>query len=212
MSSPFSGAELRELIAKLERLEKWHQDLEGPPSGQPPAKGYTRGDPKTRAAACGPLSEKPGFPAIPPVARLWKCVKEEGAAVAASEFGSIEEGPGPVPDHLQRQADFVSWDSADGLRRITLAFSAGFWARGAIETFSNQFSQPEISSPAQHFVVLRACGLGGYVRFASLDHFARFRDQIFSSGWLYYCFATEIELCAFCEGAKIAVPPLFEPC
>ena len=107
MSSPFSGAELRELIAKLERLEKWHQDLEGPPSGQPPAKGYTRGDPKTRAAACGPLSEKPGFPAIPPVARLWKCVKEEGAAVAASEFGSIEEGPGPVPDHLQRQAAFV---------------------------------------------------------------------------------------------------------
>ena len=139
MSSPFSGAELRELIAKLERLEKWHQDLEGPPSGQPPAKGYTRGDPKTRAAACGPLSEKPGFPAIPPVARLWKCVKEEGAAVAASEFGSIEEGPGPVPDHLQRQADFVSWDSADGLRRITLAFSAGFWARGQLKPSQTSF-------------------------------------------------------------------------
>lgn len=50
------------------------------------------------------------------------------------------------------------------------------------------------------------------MRFASLDHFARFRDQIFSSGWLYHGFATEIELGAFCEGAKIAVPPLFEPC
>lgn len=140
MSSPFSGAELRELITKLERLEKWHQDLEGPQSSQPSSKGYTRGDPKTRAAACGPLFEKPSFPAIPPIARLWKCVKEEGAAVVASEFGSIEEGPGPVPDHLQRQADFVCWDSADGLRRITLAYSAGFWARGALETHNSVLS------------------------------------------------------------------------
>ena len=69
-----------------------------------------------------------------------------------------------------------------------------------------------MSGPPQHFNVLRASGTGGFVRFASPEHFNHFLAQVFESGLLYHAFATETGLEVFCQGAKIAVPPLFEPC
>ena len=87
-----------------------------------------------------------------------------------------------------------------------------------------------MSTPSKHTIVLRACGLGGFVRFAAVDHFQKFSglggfvrfaavdhfqkfsDLCFSGVSLYHSFATETELEIYCQGARIAVPALWEPC
>ena len=211
MSSPFSAAELQDLIAKLSRLEQWQRDLELQGRSQA-SSAYTRGDPKARARAAGPVGSKRGFPAIPQIAALWKLEKEGGPEFSGTPFTSLDTGPGPLPAICEDQCDFISWDHREALQRAHLAYSAGFWARVSLETFSDQATPLAFPETASDFIVLRACGLGGYVRFASRDHFERLRGQVFAGGFLAFGFSTFSELDVFCQGARIGVPPLFVPC
>ena len=152
------------------------------------------------------------FPAIPGSLSCGRWSREEGPAFVGDPSIELESGPGPVPALVEDQAHFICWDQREALQRVHLSYSAGFWARIAIETFITQVSPSEVSGPPQHFIVLRVSGIGGFVRFASPEHFNHFLAQVFEGGLLYHSFATEIELEVFCQGAKIAVPPLFEPC
>ena len=95
MSSPFSSAELQDLISKLHRLEQWQREVESQRGNQPAKGGYTRGDPKARARAAGPVGAQQGFPGIPQLAALWKLEEEAGPEFSGPAFGSVEEGPGP---------------------------------------------------------------------------------------------------------------------
>lgn len=214
MSFPFSSAEIRGLISQLEQIEAYQRHSEQTQSSQPSEQGYRRGDPRARAVAAGPLRPLTVFPAIPPIAQLWKVVEEAGPDFVGRPFSSIEEGPGPVPRLVEDQSEFVSGNSTEALQRVHIAFTSGFWARAAIETFTAPAFVSDPSQPFSHYIVLRACGLGGYVRFASEVHFELFRDQItaFRSGLVAYGFDTLTELEVFCQGARLAVPPLFEPC
>eukprot|EP00435_Cladocopium_sp_Y103_P009652 s39_g2.t1 len=205
MSCPFSAGELADLVSKLGRLQEWQAQLESGAVSQPSSSGYTRGDPKARAQSAGIRTPSLSFPGIPQIAKLWKLVKEEGPAVFGCTTVRAEVGPGPVPLLVEDQASFVCWDQKEALQRIHLAFAAGFWARVALETFTDQVLPREDLEEATHFIVLRACGLGGFVRFASRDHFDRFRDQVFAGGFLCHSFITETELEVFCQGAKLAV-------
>ena len=211
MSSPFTAAELQDLISKLHRLEQWQREREQSPQSQP-SQGYTRGDPKARAAASGALVPRLTFPAIPQIAALWKLEEAEVPAFSGEQFRSLDQGPGPLPKICEDQCVFVSWDEREALQRLNVAYSVGFWARVSLETFTDQVTPLEFPELASHFVVLRACGLGGYVRFACRDHFDRLRDQIFAGGFLAFGFGTFAEVDVFCQGARIAVPPLFVPC
>ena len=146
-------------------------------TAQEPERGYRRGGPRERAAAVGAIGlRRVTFPAIQPLASLFELVREGGPDFIGQPFGNSELGPGPVPQLVLDQADFISWDTRDALQRIDLAYSSGFYARTALETFTSFGGQLIGSEPAAHFVVLRACGLGSAVRFSSradFDHFAR---------------------------------------
>ena len=135
--------------------------------------------------------------------------KEAGPEFVGSEFRTLDQGPGPVPAIVEEQAVFVAWDQTEALNRVHLAFSAGFWARLALETFTDQIAPAVISEKSSHFIVLRACGLGGGGRFDSEADFNHFRQQVFAGGCVFHGFETETELEVFCQGAHIAVPPLF---
>ena len=135
--------------------------------------------------------------------------KEAGPEFVGPEFRTLDQGPGPVPAIVEEQAAFVAWDQTEALNRVHLAFSAGFWARLALETFTDQIAPAVISEKSSHFIVLRACGLGGVVRFDSEADFNHFRQQVFAGGCVFHGFETETELEVFCQGAHIAVPPLF---
>ena len=209
MSFPFTSSELRDLIERLERLEDWQKKEESSSSSQGAGKGYRRGDPKARAVAAGTSISKTSFPGIPQIARLWTLEKEAGPEFVGSEFRTLDQGPGPVPAIVEEQAVFVAWDQTEALNRVHLAFSAGFWARLALETFTDQIAPAVISEKSSHFIVLRACGLGGVVRFDSEADFNHFRQQVFAGGCVFHGFETETELEVFCQGAHIAVPPLF---
>ena len=210
MSCPFSAQELRDLITKLERLETWQKQAEA--SAGSSSRGYTRGDPKARAKAAGPVLSKPVFPAIPQIAFRFTLVKEAGPEFIGAPFPGVEEGPGPLPALLQDQAIFLDCDEREALQRVHLSFAAGFWARASLETHCHTFTPPVVSTPSKHTIVLRACGLGGFVRFAAVDHVQKFSDLCFSEVSLYHSFATETELEIYCQGARIAVPALWEPC
>eukprot|EP00435_Cladocopium_sp_Y103_P064646 s2135_g26.t1 len=202
MSCPFTSSELAEFVSKLSRLQEWQAQVESSARSPPAHCSYTRGDPIARAKAAAVRPAAPAFPAIPPLARLWKLVKEEGPPYIGDQSVQAEAGPGPVPALCEDQAVFVCWDQAKAVQRIHLAFSAGFWARVALETSTDPLYAREVSEPSSHFIVLRACGLGGFVRFASREHFDRFRDQVFAGGFLCHSFVTETELEVFCQGAK----------
>ena len=78
-----------------------------------------------------------------------------------------------------------------------------------METFTAPAFSCDSLSSFNHYIVLRACGLGGYVRFASE---VLPRGQVAEGGIVAYGFETLTELDVFCQGARLAVPPLFEPC
>ena len=167
---------------------------------------------KHGARAAGPVGAQQGFPGIPQLAALWKLEEEAGLEFSGPAFGSVEEGPGPLPDLCEEQCIFVSLNHREALQRVHLAYSAGFWARVSLETFTDQVTPLSFPDTAAHFIVLRACGIGGYVRFASREHFNRLRDQIFAGGLVAVGFESFAELDVFCQGARITVPPLFVPC
>ena len=173
MSCPFTAAELSDLISKLESLQTWQAQLESSASSQPTPGGYTRGDPKARALAAGSGKPKNPFPAIPPIAQVWKLVKEEGSPFIGNTSIEVEQGPGSVPALVEDQASFICVDQREALQRVHICYSAGFWARVALETFVSQISPRGLSEPAKHFIVLRALGLGGYIRLSDRDHFDR---------------------------------------
>ena len=211
MSDSLTSSEIRNLINRLEHLEAARAQSEAESSNHPGGKGYTRGDPRQRAVAASTSTSPTVFPAIPQIQQLWVCSEEAGPDFIGDTSVRVEDGPGRVPALLEDQADFVCSDSREGLQRVHCAFSTGFWARVALEVFSDQISARVVSPPAKHFIVLRACGLNGSVRFISEDHFVRFRDQTYQEGLIAHGFATLTELEIFCQGAKIAVPPAFKP-
>ena len=119
-----------------------------------------------------------------------------------------------MPALIKEQATHGEWNQKEALQHVHVTYSAGFWGRASLETFSDQPDQPFLETPpvAQHFIVLRACGLGGFVRFASKSHLSRFCDQVFARGLVFQGFNTFKELEVYCKGARIAVPPLYESC
>ena len=213
MSRPLSSAELREIICKLERLEVWQkqQETESKASGSQ-SKGYGRGDPKARAAALLSKTGPPPVPALEHIATRWKITEEEGPPFSGPAFTSIESGPGPLPPVVEDQADFVSWDQREGLQRVHLAFSAGFWGRASVETFTCQFPPFSPSEKDEHFICLRASGFSSPVRFEGKADLEAFRAQVFEGGLILFGFQTQVEIDVFCQGARIAVPPKIEQC
>ena len=213
MSCPLSSADIAELIEKLQKLEVWQKQVEQEQASSSTSRGYRRGDPKARAAAISVQHKESVFPALPVIAQTWKLIEEAGPAFIGEDFGSVEEGPGPVPQLVQDQAIFISWDQKDALQRVHSCYTAGFFARAAVECFlAEPLSPCELSSPAEHFIVLRAVGLSGPVRFASAEHFKKFKHQTFPGAFVAHGFVTETELQVFCQGGRIQVPPLFAPC
>ena len=210
MSCPVTSSEIRQLISRLEQLEVWQREVESTASSS--AGGYTRGDPRARAKAARPIVPKAKFPAIPQIARNFELVKAAGPDFIGKPFPGVEEGPGPIPKLVEDQASFVCADLREAIQRVHLCYSAGHWARSSLETYTEPLNAPILSSPAVHYIVLRACGLGDFVRFASADHFEKFKRQASSDVSLYFGFETETELEVFCQGARIAVPALWGPC
>lgn len=213
MSCPLSSTELRDIICKLERLEEWQkqQETEGKGSNPQP-KGYGRGDPKARAAAIQPKVGPPAVPALEHLAVRWKVIEEEGLPFSGPEFTSIESGPGPLPQLVEDQSVFVSWDQKEGLQRVHLAFAAGFWGRSSVETFTSQFPPFSPSEKDEHFICLRASGFSSPVRFEGKANLEAFRAQVFEGGLILFGFQTFAEIDVFCQGARIAVPPKIERC
>ena len=212
MSFPLTAAQVREVIDRLEQVERWLNQQESTASAPGPHTGYRRGGPSDRARAVGPLSRpRDVFPAIPLIANLWKVVEPAGPDFIGEPFSGIESGPGPVPAICRDVSDFVSSDEREGLQRVDIAYSAGFWARAALETFTPITYPIAVSDPPTHYIVLRASGLGGFVRFASKNHFDRFLAQSSSEDLIAHGFASEAEIQVFCQGAKIAVPARYAP-
>ena len=175
MSCPLTASEISEVINKLKKLEVWKRQVEQEQASSSSGQGYKRGDPKARAAAISAPQVRTVFPALPVIAQTWNLVEEAGPEFIGKDFDGVESGPGTIPQLVLDQAGFVSWDQKDALQRIHLCYSAGFFARAALECFLAEPLCPrDISSPAEHFIVLRAVGLSGPVRFASAGHFQRF--------------------------------------
>ena len=213
MSRQLASSEILSAIEVLQGLEQILLEQERQAASAQQSRGYRRGDPKARAAAAGPIGSVTTFPAHPIIAERWKVVEEEGLAFVGDSSIRVEDGPGPLPALLRDQADSISRDQKDGLNRADLAFSAGFWARVGVEVFSSQSIAENLTFPSRHFIVLRACGLGGFVRFETEEHFQCFLGQTANRGGLIACgFQTLTELEIFCQGSKIAVPAKFEPC
>ena len=214
---PLTAKEIREIITRLEALEKWVSDREPSSSAsQEKGKGFRKGGVADRGRAASQSIPVSPFPAIPPIAAGWRLVKEAGQSFRSVygpvPYRGLEDGPGPLPDWVRDQSDFVSQDSRAAEKRISLAFSAGFWARIAIETNTDNLHPLVISEPATHIVVLRASGLGGYVRFSSWGDFEAFREKVPETELVAHGFATETELSIFCFSTRIAVPALFTRC
>lgn len=214
---PLALREIRAIILNLEKLEKWLAEREASnTASQASGSGYRRGGVADRGRVVLQQAQASAFPAIPPVAFGWKLVKEAGPSFQ-SVYGNIpyrglEDGPGPVPDWVKDQADFVDWDRRTAEQRISLAFSAGFWARIALETFTDNLHPLVISEPPTNFIVLRAAGLGGYVRFGSSKDYDAFKARVPDTELIAQAFATEAELSIFCYSARIAAPALYTQC
>lgn len=160
MSCPLSASEISEVIEKLKKLEVWKRQIEQEQASSSLRKGYKKGDPKARAAAISAPQPKTVFPALPVISRTWSLVEEAGPEFVGRDFEGVEAGLGIVPQLVLDQAVFVSRDQKDALQRVNLCYSAGFFARAALECFLTEPLCPrDISSPAEHFIVLRAEGL-----------------------------------------------------
>ena len=163
---PLSASEIRSLITRLTDLEAWVASRESSaPSGV--QQGYRQGGVADRGRVV-PQSQKQVtvFPGIPQLAFGWK-LEKEAVPDFKEAFGDLParclEGPGPVPNWLEDQADFISWDPKEATQRLHLAYSSGFFARIALDTFTEFSGGVKVSEPAEHFVVLRATGLGGRI-------------------------------------------------
>ena len=215
MSCPLSLGQIRSIISDLQRLESWLQEAERASSHDLPSqpRGYRLGGAIARASALSRIGHVPTpFPAPKHISQLWTLVEESGLEFSGRPFTCVEEGPGTVPAVCEDLADFISWDTREGLQAVHVAYSAGFFARASLETFT-AYSQPvELSRPAGHFIVLRACSLGGFVRFGEKEHFDRFLQQAGSSDLIAHGFRTDSEVDVFCQGARVTLPPLFKPC
>ena len=214
---PLTSQEIRAVISNLEKLEKWVAEREtSSTAGQSSGSGYRRGGVADRGRVITQQVQAPTFPAIPPVAFGWKLVKEAGppfqTVYGNVPYRGLEDGPGPVPEWVRDQADFVDWNRRTAEQRISLAFSAGFWARIALETHTDNLHPLVISEPPTNFIVLRAAGLGGYVRFGSAKDFDAFKARVPDTELIAQAFATETELSVFCYSARIALPALYTQC
>jgi len=89
MSCPFSALELRDLISKLEVLERWQSQEEEGRGAQASARGYKRGDCKGRAVAARLPVTKTEFPAILQIARLWELEEDAGPAFVNGLVASL---------------------------------------------------------------------------------------------------------------------------
>ena len=151
MSCPVSFQELRQIITRLEQLEAWQKEAESRSSSS--SGGHNRGDPKARAQAAVASIQHPCFPAIPQIARNFKLVAPSGPEFSGKPFPGVEDGPGPLPRLVEDQACFVCGDQREALQRVHISYSAGFWARSSLETFTKSVNSPILSSPAKHYIV-----------------------------------------------------------
>lgn len=142
----------------------------------------------------------------------WFLSEEAGPPYIGSQEVKVEGGAGPLPALVEDQASFVSWNQREALQRAHMAYGAGFWAGVSLETFTDQICPFASCDSPSRVIVLRACGLGGFVRFASEEHFEKLRSQTYAGGFLAHGFQTKVELEVFCQGAKIGLPVCFEPC
>ena len=211
MSFPFTSSELRDLIERLERLEVWQKNQESASSSKGTGKGYRRGDPKARAAAAGtsiPQNFLPGHSSDRPSVDFGKGSRTRICWPQNSE-------PLIRVQDLFRQL----WKSRrlllPGIRPkpwivSTLRFQQAFgpdlhWRLSQTRLPLRWFQRKVLTS-----LFLRACGLGGAVRLIlrliSITSVSRFLQEV-----VYFtAFETETgDWKSFCQGAHIAVPPLF---
>lgn len=107
----------------------------------------------------------------------WFLSEEAGPPYIGSQEVKVEEGPGPLPALVEDQASFVSWNQREALQRAHMAYGAGFWAGVSLETFTDQICPFASCDSPSRVIVLRARGLGGFVRFASEEHFEKLRSH-----------------------------------
>ena len=107
----------------------------------------------------------------------WFLSEEAGPPYIGSQEVKVEGGAGPLPALVEDQASFVSWNQREALQRAQTAYGAGFWAGVSLETFTDQICPFASCNSPSRVIVLRARGLGGFVRFASEEHFEKLRSH-----------------------------------
>ena len=80
-------------------------------------------------------------------------VAPSGTEFLGKPFPGVEEGPSPLPKLVEEQACFICWDQREALKRVHICYSAGFWARASLETFTKSVNAPILSLPEKHYIV-----------------------------------------------------------
>lgn len=175
--------------------------------------GYPRGSPQDRArAALGPPQVP--FPGIPDlvVEQRWRLITPAGPEPSPTVLRNSQDGP-PIelPQEIIDSAAQVSWNQAAGLDLLESAFQTGFFARLHCRTYTLYRGPRLLSEPSFHFIVLRAPGVGSAVRLRRASDFD-FVAPVSSVESVAVGFRALREAEAFCLGAAVALPPLFERC
>ena len=213
---PLTLSEVRAVSKQLKDLEEWLLAREEQSSSSQPKGSRTGGIASRGKAVFQATPPAFQFPGISQLSWGWKLVKEAGPDFKETFpdlcVRGLEEGPGSIPTWLEDQADFICSDPREAIQRLHVAYSSGFFARIALDTFTEHTWAVKLSEPAEHFVVLRAVGLGGHLRFASKEDFERLRDRTGAVGLVAQGFASETEVSVFCIGARVTLPALIARC
>ena len=122
---------------------------------------------------------------------------------------AAEEGPGEIPPILLDIARSKLTAKPPGADfRAKRAFTAGFWARVAVNT-STPYRQadPVPGCKIQHWVVLSCPAFEGAARFTTRTDFGRAIEGDLHNS-VYETFASQTELEIFCAGASAPLPAL----
>ena len=210
------------LYSGVEGLAAW-LDQEDEPNLHIAGKGYSKGSIVTRGsdAVRGLRANSSVILPFAPFLKdgfswEWKLLERAEPVfqtVASGSRRSGEEGPPGPSERLLALAEALPCCHQEGVQRIIAAHTTGWWAKHHLDTRTDLAEQRPVllSEPANHFLVLRAPGVGDYVRLRRKSDF----DFLCSPSGptvLGFGFETEIEAWIFCRAAQIPLPALFERC
>lgn len=214
---PVALEDLRRLGGSLALLAGWIEEqlsaragAQGPPVAAV-STPYSRGSAieRGRAALAIPAGPFPGIPALV-LEQRWVLVTPE-RPLPVPPWARSAELPPPLPEDLLTSLDLVAADRAAALDSLETAFQSGFFAGVNLRTYTPYRGPRIISEPPFQYVVLRAPGVGAYVRLRRSSDFD-FVCRVSSWESIGVGFRTYQELEAFCRGATVPLPPLFERC